>query len=63
MCPSPVFLNVLVEEGVKFTTSSDSHFPNDLGIYCDDIKEMLIDKGVTAVATFDKRNRIMQRFN
>ena len=33
MCPSPHFLDVLVSEGVKFTMSSDSHFPNDLGIY------------------------------
>ena len=62
MCPSPIFLNLLVEEGVKFTTSSDSHFPNDLGIYCDDIREMLVDKGITEVVTFDKRKRIMKSF-
>ena len=62
MCPSPIFSNILIEEGVKFTTSSDSHFPNDLGIYCDDIRDMLIDTGVTEVVTFNKRKRIMEPF-
>ncbi len=61
-CPSPTFLDILINEGVKFTTSSDSHFPNDLGIYSDKIKKMLLDKGVTEVATFDKRTRAMKPF-
>lgn len=62
MCPSPTFLNILIAEGVKFTTSSDAHFPNDLGIYSDDIRKQLIDMGITEVATFDKRNRVMKPF-
>ena len=60
MCPSPHFLDVLVSEGVKFTMSSDSHFPNDLGIYSEQIRSMLLDKGVKEIATFDKRQRIMK---
>lgn len=60
MCPSPMFLDILLAEGVKFTTSSDSHFPNDLGIYSDDIKKMLVEKGVNEVVTFDKKKRIVK---
>ena len=50
----------LIAEGVKFTMSSDSHFPNDLGIFSDDIRKMLLDSGVDEVATFLKRQRIME---
>lgn len=60
MCPSPQFFDVLVTEGVCFTMSSDSHFPNDLGIYSDQIKTMLMEKGITEIATFEKRKRIMK---
>ena len=60
MCPSPYFLDILVSEGVTFTMSSDSHFPNDLGIYSEQIRSMLLDKGVKEIATFDKRQRIMK---
>lgn len=60
MCPSPQFFDVLVKEGVCFTMSSDSHFPNDLGIYSDQIKTMLMEKGITEIATFEKRKRIMK---
>ena len=60
MCPSPHFLDLLVLEGVKFTMSSDSHFPNDLGIYSEQIRKMLLEKGIKEIATFDKRQRIMK---
>jgi len=60
MCPSPQFFDVLVKEGVCFTMSSDSHFPNDLGIYSDQIKTMLMEKGITEIATFEKRKRVMK---
>lgn len=60
MCPSSQFLDLLIAEGVPFTMSSDSHFPNDLGIYSDLIKNMLIEKGVTEIATFEKRQRVMK---
>ena len=54
MCPSSHFLDLLVAEGVTFTMSSDSHYPNDLGIYTDKIKSMLIQKGLKEIATFKK---------
>lgn len=60
MCPSAHFLDTLVSEGVKFTMSSDSHFPNDLGIYSDEIKNMLMERGINEIATFEKRQRIMK---
>lgn len=63
MCPSPKFVDILIDQGVKFTCSSDSHFPNDLGIYSNDIKRMLVDKGVVEVATFDKGERVMKPFD
>ncbi|CAM2916471.1 histidinol phosphate phosphatase domain-containing protein [Paenibacillus sediminis] len=60
MCPSPTFLDVLIKEGVKFTTSSDSHFPDDIGAYIDINTTTLLEKGITEIATFEKRNRIMK---
>jgi histidinol-phosphatase (PHP family) len=60
MCPSPAFLDVLIKNGVKFTTSSDSHFPDDIGAFIDLNSETLLKKGVTKIATFEKGNRIMK---
>lgn len=60
MCPSPMFLKILIEEGVQFTTSSDAHFPNDIGIYNDEILNQLKNNGLTEIATFSERKRIMQ---
>lgn len=60
MCPSSHFLDILIAEGVKFTMSSDSHFPNDIGIYSNEIRNMLLEKGVKEIATFEKRQRIMK---
>lgn len=60
MCPSPTFLKILVEENVTFTTSSDSHYPHDLGIYAEKIQKLLVDHDVFEIATFDKRKRTMQ---
>ncbi|RDW15367.1 histidinol phosphate phosphatase domain-containing protein [Oceanobacillus chungangensis] len=60
MCPSTTFLDLLIAEGVKFTMSSDSHFPNDLGIYSNDIKNMLLEKGIKEIATFEHKQRIMK---
>lgn len=62
MCPSALLLDILVEEQVPFTTSSDSHFPQDIGIYGEDIQAMLMNRGVTKVATFTNRKREMVRF-
>ncbi|PEZ06214.1 histidinol-phosphatase [Bacillus sp. AFS018417] len=60
MCPSPTFLDILVQEGVAFTTSSDSHFPDDLGAYVEKNTEMLLGKGIREIATFEQRKRIMR---
>ncbi|MGE8205325.1 histidinol phosphate phosphatase domain-containing protein [Heyndrickxia sp. NPDC080065] len=60
MCPSPQFLDILIKEGVTFTTSSDSHFPDDIGSYVDENTETLLKKGVTEIATFEKQCRVMK---
>lgn len=60
MCPSPLFLSVLVNHGVKFITSSDAHFPDDLGAYIEDNTNTLREKGVQQVCTFHQRKRTLQ---
>lgn len=60
MCPSPTFLTILIEEGVKFTTSSDAHYPNDIGIYNEEILSQLKHHGVTEIVTFAKRKQMME---
>ncbi|MEH7273662.1 histidinol phosphate phosphatase domain-containing protein [Neobacillus vireti] len=60
MCPSPKFLDVLLQNGVDFTTSSDSHFPDDIGAYVDLNTETLLAKGAVKVATYEKRQRILK---
>lgn len=55
MCPGPAFLKVLVERGVEFTVSSDSHFPDDLGRYTVQNAAMLKELGVKKLAAFDQR--------
>ncbi|OZI11103.1 histidinol-phosphatase [Bacillaceae bacterium SAS-127] len=60
MCPSPTFLSILIQHGVKFTTSSDSHFPDDVGSYTDQGKKMLAQYGVKELCTFKQRQRIMK---
>ncbi|WP_203362585.1 histidinol phosphate phosphatase domain-containing protein [Bacillus sp. REN10] len=60
MCPSPTFLSVLVQHGVTFTTSSDSHFPDDVGSYIDEGQKMLVQYGVKELCTFQQRQRIMK---
>ncbi|MGG5252378.1 histidinol-phosphatase HisJ family protein [Neobacillus sp. SM06] len=60
MCPSPTFLDVLIKAGVPLTTSSDSHFPDDIGAFIDVNTRTLLEKGVTEIATFQKKKRIMK---
>ncbi|WP_391204619.1 histidinol phosphate phosphatase domain-containing protein [Psychrobacillus sp. L4] len=55
MCPSPEFVSVLVERGVAFTVSSDSHFPDDLGKYTEENVTMLKALGVDKLVGFDGR--------
>ncbi|MFP3387720.1 histidinol phosphate phosphatase domain-containing protein [Brevibacillus sp. SIMBA_040] len=58
MCPSYSFLQILREHGVPITTSSDSHFPDDLGSYLDEARETLLQAGYQEIVTFEKRKRI-----
>ncbi|UED74997.1 histidinol phosphate phosphatase domain-containing protein [Brevibacillus sp. DP1.3A] len=60
MCPSPAFLDVLVAHGVPLTLSSDAHFPDDIGRYVAANLEILHSMGVTEIATFSGRQRIMK---
>ncbi|TDK60871.1 histidinol phosphate phosphatase domain-containing protein [Bacillus salipaludis] len=60
MCPSRTFLDVLIQKGVRFTTSSDSHFPDDIGAYIDLNTKTLLEKGIKEIATFEKGKRIMK---
>ncbi|GAB2535784.1 histidinol phosphate phosphatase domain-containing protein [Gracilibacillus alcaliphilus] len=57
MCPSDAFLDILAAEGVVFTTSSDSHFPHDIGIFADHIQARLKEREIYEIAVFDKRVR------
>lgn len=56
-CPSERFIKVLSEYDVKFTTSSDSHFPHDIGIYNDEIRDLLKRNGVESIVTFSDEKR------
>ncbi|HDR4460554.1 histidinol phosphate phosphatase domain-containing protein [Bacillus cereus group sp. MYBK249-1] len=60
MCPSPLYLQVLAKYGVPITISSDAHYPNDLGNYVQENVQTLRAHGVTQVATFTKRARVMR---
>ncbi|UBH13525.1 histidinol phosphate phosphatase domain-containing protein [Macrococcus armenti] len=56
-CPSERFIQVLSKHNVLFTTSSDSHFPHDIGIYNDEIKDLLKRNGVDRIVTFSRMKR------
>lgn len=58
MCPSPTFLEVLANNKVKITISSDAHFPDDMGNYASIQLEQLKAIGFTEVSTFNKRKRV-----
>lgn len=61
MCPSREFLTTIVENGVPITLSSDSHYPDDLGKYVAENKKMLQELGVSHLATFYQRERILKQ--
>ncbi|EJV47838.1 histidinol phosphate phosphatase HisJ family protein [Bacillus toyonensis] len=60
MCPSPLYLQVLAKRGVPITISSDAHYPNDLGKYVKENVQTLRTHGITHIATFTKRARVMR---
>lgn len=56
-CPSERFIQVLSKHNVLFTTSSDSHFPHDIGIYNEEIRDLLKRNGVESIVRFDNLKR------
>ncbi|MGE5704176.1 MAG: histidinol phosphate phosphatase domain-containing protein [Clostridia bacterium] len=57
MCPAFDFLQIVCEHGVPITTSSDSHFPDHVGSYLDEARELLKQAGYGELATFEGRKR------
>ncbi|HFJ9282804.1 TPA: histidinol phosphate phosphatase domain-containing protein [Bacillus toyonensis] len=60
MCPSPLYLQVLAKHDVPITISSDAHYPKDLGKYVKENVQTLRNHGITHIATFTKRARVMK---
>ena len=57
MCPSPKFLEVLANNDVSITISSDAHFPDDMGNYAAMQLKELKAAGFNNIATFKQRVR------
>jgi histidinol-phosphatase (PHP family) len=55
MCPSLRFLEILAQHGVAVTTSSDAHFPDQVGHHLDEARELLKRAGFRTIAVFDRR--------
>ncbi|GGA41382.1 histidinol phosphate phosphatase domain-containing protein [Psychrobacillus lasiicapitis] len=55
MCPGPDFVKVLVDHGVEFTVSSDSHYPDDLGKFTEMNAAMLKNLGIQKLVGFEQR--------
>lgn len=58
-CPSPLFLSVLAEHGVPLTLSSDSHFPDDIGMLLDEAHTDAVELGYKELAVFRGGKRQM----
>ncbi|QJD86536.1 PHP domain-containing protein [Cohnella herbarum] len=54
-CPSPLFLSVLAERDVPITLSSDSHFPDDIGMLLDEARTLAIGAGYKELTVFEGR--------
>ncbi|GEM_PF-58166 len=57
VCPAPHYLQILAKEQVLITTSSDAHFPHDVGTGLDIAKEILINAGYDSIISWEKRRR------
>ncbi|MEQ6355061.1 histidinol phosphate phosphatase domain-containing protein [Lysinibacillus sp. M3] len=55
ICPGPRFLQILMEQGVAFTVSSDAHFPDDLGKFTFANADLLKSLGVQSIVGFEQR--------
>jgi histidinol-phosphatase (PHP family) len=58
-CPSPLFLSVLAEHNVPLTLSSDSHFPDDIGMLLDEAHMAASEAGYKELAIFRNGKRKM----
>jgi histidinol-phosphatase (PHP family) len=58
MCPSPAFLERLFAREVPITLSSDSHFPDDIGMLLDEAADLAKQTGYTEIVYFKERQRI-----
>lgn len=59
MCPAVDFLQTIVNKGVPLTLSSDAHFPDDLGSYVAENKQLLRQLGASHMATFHQRETVL----
>ncbi len=57
MCPSPAFLKALHEYDVPVMTSSDSHFPDDIGTLIDDAIQLAERTGYRQTVYYKERER------
>jgi histidinol-phosphatase (PHP family) len=57
--PAQGFLDRLVARGVTFTTASDAHRRERVGSRAPDLATLLEARGVTELATYERRQRIM----
>lgn len=57
--PAAGFLDRLVSAGVTFTTASDAHQCERVGERADDLAVMLEARGVTHLAAYERRQRVM----
>ena len=60
--PTARMVEKAAELGIPMTFSSDSHRPDDVGYWRDKVEAILVRSGVTQLATFANRQRIMLPF-
>lgn len=56
--PSDSFLQILAAHGAELTTSSDAHFPDDLGTGIKEARELLRRNGYSSVVGFEKGKKV-----
>jgi histidinol-phosphatase (PHP family) len=57
--PAAGFLDACVARGLTFTTASDAHRQERVAGRCSDLADLLVDRGVTSLASYEKRERRM----
>jgi len=61
--PSKEILRKLLEYNIKVTFGSDSHKPEEVGRYYNDIMTLLKEIGFTHICSFEKRKRILHKID